>query len=41
MTKAKQDVERISKEAVSVLLELPGKNEYLEGLIQMLINREK
>ncbi|WP_313071647.1 polyprenyl synthetase family protein [Lacrimispora sp.] len=41
MTKAKQDVERISKEAVSVLLELPGKNEFLEGLIHMLINREK
>ena len=41
MTKAKQDVERISEEAVSVLHELPGKNEFLEELIRMLVNREK
>lgn len=41
MKKAKQDVERISEEAVSCLYELPGKNEFLEQLIRMLVNREK
>ncbi|MFT4105290.1 MAG: polyprenyl synthetase family protein [Lacrimispora sp.] len=41
MNKARQDVERISEEAVSCLHELPGKNEFLEELIRMLVNREK
>ncbi len=39
--KAKQDVERISEEAISCLHELPGKNEFLEALIRILVNREK
>lgn len=41
MEKAKQDVEMLTKEAVSCLHELPGKNEFLEALIEMLVNREK
>lgn len=41
MTKAKQDVEIMSEEAVSCLHELPGTNEFLEELIRMLVNREK
>lgn len=41
MKKAKQDVEIISEEAISCLHELPGKNEFLEALIRMLVNREK
>jgi geranylgeranyl diphosphate synthase type II len=41
MKKAKQDVEMISEEAISCLHELPGKNEFLEALIRMLVNREK
>lgn len=41
MTKAKQDVENMSEEAVFCLHELPGTNEFLEELIRMLVNREK
>ncbi len=41
MKKAKQDVEIMSEEAISCLHELPGKNEFLEALIRMLVNREK
>ena len=41
MNKAKQDVERISEEAVSCLHELTGENLFLEELIRMLVNREK
>lgn len=39
--KAKEDVERISEEAVSCLHKLPGENEFLEALIRMLVNRQK
>jgi geranylgeranyl diphosphate synthase type II len=39
--KAKQDVERISNEAITSLQKLPGQNEFLEALIQMLVNRKK
>lgn len=39
--KAKQEVERLSETAVDVLYSLPGKNEFLEELIKMLMNREK
>lgn len=41
LEKAKQDVEKISEEAVSCLHELPGENVFLEELILMLVNREK
>ncbi len=41
MNKAKQDVEKISEEAVSCLHEISGKNQFLEELIRMLVNREK
>lgn len=41
LEKAKQDVEKISEEAVSCLHELPGENDFLEELILMLVNREK
>ncbi|MFT4005011.1 MAG: polyprenyl synthetase family protein [Lacrimispora sp.] len=41
LKKAKQDVEKISEEAVSCLHELPGENAFLEELILMLVNREK
>ncbi len=41
LEKAKQDVEKISEEAVSCLHELPGENAFLEELILMLVNREK
>lgn len=40
LEKAKQDVEVISKEAVEILHTLPGKNDFLEKLILMLITRE-
>ena len=39
--KAKEDVKRYSETAVEILHSLPGKNEFLEELIQMLISREK
>lgn len=38
--KAKQDVAEISGRAVAILQRLPGKNPFLESLIQMLITRE-
>ncbi len=41
MTKAKQDVEIMSEEAVACLQELPGTNEFLEELIRMLVNRKR
>ena len=39
--KAKADVEKVSKQAVDYLHALPGKNEFLEALILMLVTREK
>lgn len=39
--KARQDVEKLSETAVDTLYSLPGKNEFLEDLIKLLINREK
>lgn len=41
MEQARQEVERLSHLAVSGLRCLPGKNEFLESLIIMLIDREK
>ncbi|MFR5601517.1 MAG: polyprenyl synthetase family protein [Lachnospiraceae bacterium] len=41
LEKTKKDVDRISRQAVSGLHELPGTNEFLEALIVMLIDREK
>lgn len=41
LEKAKRDVEEISAEAIRILHQLPGKNEFLEELIRMLVNREK
>lgn len=41
LEKARQDVEKISEEAIACLHELPGKNTFLEELIHMLVNREK
>lgn len=41
LEKAKQDVARISDDAVRILHELPGENEFLEALIHMLVRREK
>ena len=41
LEKAKQDVARISDDAVRILHELPGENEFLEALIHMLVSREK
>lgn len=41
LEKARQDVEKISEEAIACLHELPGKNAFLEELIHMLVNREK
>ncbi len=41
LEKAKQDVARISDDAVRILHELPGENEFLEALIPMLVSREK
>ena len=39
--KAKSDVEEISKRAVSALQSLDRKNDFLEELVLMLINRKK
>lgn len=39
--KARDDVSKISGEAVALLKSLPGENEFLESLIHMLVNREK
>ena len=41
LEKAKQDVARISGDAIRLLHELPGKNDFLEALIEMLVHREK
>ena len=41
LEKAKQDVASISDDAVRILHELPGENEFLEALIHMLLSREK
>lgn len=38
---AKADVEEISARAIDLLHQLPGENPFLEGLIQMLVTREK
>lgn len=38
---AKQEVERLSREAVALLHQLPGENEFLEQLLTQLIHREK
>ena len=38
---AKKDVERISAEAIEEMNRLPGNNEFLEQLIQLLVNRQK
>ena len=40
MDKAKKEVERLSREAAEDLDKL-GSNEFLEGLIRFLVNREK
>lgn len=39
--KAKKDVEKLSDTAVDILYSLPGKNDFLEELIKMLVSREK
>lgn len=39
--KAKRDVEKLSETAVDILYSLPGKNDFLEELIKLLVNREK
>lgn len=39
--KARQDVAGISAQAIDLLHQLPGENPFLEGLIKMLITREK
>lgn len=39
--KAKADAERLSGHAAELLHSLPGKNEFLEGLILLLVHREK
>lgn len=39
--KAKEDVARISAEAIEILHSLPGENLFLEDLIRILITREK
>ena len=41
LEKAKQDVASLSDDAVRILHELPGENEFLEALIHMLVSREK
>ena len=39
--KARADAAEMSAEAITLLHLLPGENPFLEGLIQMLITREK
>ena len=39
--KSKHDVKQLSETAVDILYSLPGKNEFLEELIEMLVSREK
>ena len=41
LEKAKKEVDRLSKEAVEELDKLPGNNEFLENLIQLLAGRKK
>lgn len=41
MEQAKKDVERLSKEAVSILTSFSGRNEFLEELVMQLVSREK
>ena len=41
LEKAKKDVEALSAAAISDLDKLPGNNEFLVGLIRLLVNREK
>ncbi len=41
LEKAREDVARISAEALKLLHSLPGENLFLEELIQMLVTREK
>jgi len=41
MSKAKEDVEKLSKEAISLLDSFDNKNEFLNQLIEELITREK
>lgn len=39
--KAQKDVEKLSEAAIDILYSLPGTNDFLEGLIKLLIDREK
>ena len=41
LEQAKKDVERLSKEAVELLHQLPGENPFLEELILSLVHRKK
>ena len=41
MEKAKEDVERLSEEAVKDLEQLPGDHEFLHQLILKLVTRQK
>ena len=41
LEQSRSDVEKISRKAIEVLKGLPGENEFLLQLIQMLITREK
>ena len=41
LEQAQKDVAEYSKEAVTLLEELPGRNLFLEDLIEYLINRTK
>ena len=41
MEKSREDVEKLSKEAVAMFDSLPGENEFLKDLVLHLINRNK
>lgn len=41
LDKAREDVKKLSSEAIEELNKLPGNNEFLEALIQLLISRKK
>lgn len=41
LDKAREDVKKLSCEAIEELNKLPGNNEFLEALIQLLISRKK
>lgn len=41
IAKAGRDVRKLSETAVDILYSLPGKNDFLEELIKLLVNREK